>query len=268
VFNPVAVTALGADTERPPAVFVHGVLSWGTDDEYGFGAQRPLATDRRLLLMDRRGHGASPNLPPGPYRSDYEVDAEDVVQLLGDGAHLVGHSYGAVAAMLAAAARPDLVRSLSLIQPGSLRAAESHPAIAEVLARNRAAVAQLPADLTPERYLRLSTESVGMPAPEPTADRLRAAHTTMHERPCWDAAVPLDPIADAGFPVLVVRGDWSGAPAEYRRMAGEPLMITAEVIAERLGAQLLTVPGFYPQVQQPEAVNEALTRLWERGDAN
>jgi pimeloyl-ACP methyl ester carboxylesterase len=218
--------------------------------------------------MDRRGHGASPDLPPGPYRSDYAVDAEDVERLLGDGAHLVGHSYGAVAAMLAAAARPDPVRSLCLIQPGSLRAAESHPAIAEVLARNRAAVAQLPADLTPESYLRLSTESVGMPAPAPTADRLRAARTTMHERPCWDAAVPLDPIAAAGFPVLVVRGDWSGAPAEYRRLAGEPLMITAEVIAERLGARLLTVPGFYPQVQQPEAVNEALARLWERGDAN
>jgi hypothetical protein len=60
--------------------------------------------------------------------------------------------------------------------------------------------------------------------------------------------------------VLVVRGDWAGAPEEYRRLAGVPLMITAEVIAERLGAQLLTVPGFYPQVQQPTAVNEALAQ--------
>lgn len=101
----------------------------------------------------------------------------------------------------------------------------------------------------------MATESVGMPAPEPTAERLRA-HTTMHERPCWDAEVPLDPIAAAGFPVLVVRGDWSGAPAEHRRLAGEPLMITAQVVAERLGAELLTVPGFYPQVQQPAALNE------------
>lgn len=267
MLNTIATTALGDATDRPPAVFVHGVLSWGTDDEYGFGAQRPLAAHRRLLLVDRRGYGASPDLPAGPYRSDYEVDAQDVVHLLGDGAHLVGHSYGAVAAMLAAAARPDLVRSLCLIQPGSLRAAESHPAIAEILVRNRAAVAQLPADLTPERYLRLSTESVGMPAPEPTPARLRAALTTMHERPCWDAEVPLAPLATAGFPVLVVRGDWSGAPAEYRRLAGEPLMITAEVVAERLGARLLTVPGFYPQVQQPVAVNEALARLWEQGDA-
>jgi len=261
------VTAIGEHTDRPPVVFVHGVLSWGADDDYGFGAQRPLAAHRRLLLMDRRGYGASPDLPPGPFRSDYAVDAEDIEHLLAGGAHLVGHSYGAVAAMLAAAARPDLVRSLCLVQPGSLRAAESHPVIAEVLVRNRAATAELPADLTPERYLQLSTEAVGMPVPEPTPARLRAALTTMHERPCWDAEVPIHPLAAADFPILVVRGDWSGAPAEYRRLAGEPLMITAEVVSERLGARLLTVPGFYPQVQEPDAVNEALAQLWEQGDA-
>jgi pimeloyl-ACP methyl ester carboxylesterase len=270
--EPLAVTRLGDRDDRPPAVLVHGVLSWGTDAVYGFGAQRPLAAHRRLLLVDRRGYGASPDLPPGEHRSDYAVDADDLVALLEDaradgGAHLVGHSYGAVAAMLAAARRPDLVRSLCLVQPGSLRAAESHPAIAEVLVRNRTASAQLPADLTPERYLQLSTEVVGMPTPDPTPRRLRAARTTMRERPCWDAEVPLEPLAGAGFPVLVVRGDWDGAPEEYRRLAGEPLMITAEVVAERLGARLLTVPGFYPQVQQPAAVNAALGQLWERGDA-
>lgn len=249
----------------PPAVFVHGVLSWGDDDAYGFGAQRPLAAHRRLLLMDRRGYGGSPDLE-GPYRSDYEVDARDVIALLGDGAHLVGHSYGAVAAMLAAAARPDLVRSLCLVQPGALRVAEAHPVIAEVLVRNRAATAAPPPDLTAEDYLRLSTEAVGMAAPEPTPARLRAARTTMGERPCWDAEVPLEPLAEAAWPVLVVRGDWSGAPAEYRRLAGEPLMIAAEVVAERTGGELLTVPGFYPQVQQPEAVNAALAALWGRAD--
>lgn len=266
--NTVAVTSLGESSDRPPVVFVHGVLSWGTDAEYGFGAQRPLATHHRLLLMDRRGYGASADLPSGRYRSDYAIDAEDVVHLLEGGAHLVGHSYGAVAAMLAAATSPHLVRSLCLIQPGALRAAQAHPVIAEVLRRNRAATAQLPADLTPERYLRLSTEAVGMSAPEPTPARLRAALTTMHERPCWDAEVPLGPLAAAGWPSLVVRGDWSGAPEEYRRLAGEPLMITAEVIAEQIEARLLTVPGFYPHVQQPAAVNEALAELWARAEAS
>ncbi|NUV48875.1 alpha/beta hydrolase, partial [Streptomyces sp. CAI-78] len=36
-----------------PVVFVHGILTWGTDPRYGFAAQRPLAARRRLLLMDR-----------------------------------------------------------------------------------------------------------------------------------------------------------------------------------------------------------------------
>ena len=106
-----------------------------------------------------------------------------------------------------------------------------------------------------------------MPAPEPTPARLRAALTTMHERPCWTPRSRSPRSPTPASRVLVVRGDWSGAPEEYRRLAGVPSMITAEVLAERLGGQLLTVPGFYPQVQQPAAVNAALARLWQRGDA-
>ncbi len=265
VTGPSATVLAEANAAEPPAVFVHGVLTWGDDDRYGFGRQRPLAATRRLMLMDRRGHGASPDLE-GPYRTDYAVDADDVVSLLGDGAHLVGHSYGGVAAMLAAAARPDLVRSLCLIQPGSLRVAEDHPVIAEFLTRSRASVGSLPADLTAEAYLRLVTESVGMPAPPPTPRRLRVARTSMGERPCWDAPVPLEPIASAPWETLVIVGDWAGAPEDYRRLAGEPLTIAARVVAEKVGAQLLEVPGFYPQVQEPELVNEALTALWGRAE--
>ncbi|MFJ6675589.1 alpha/beta fold hydrolase [Actinosynnema sp. NPDC091369] len=265
--TPVHVTVVEGPADVPPAVFLHGVLSWGSDETYGFGHQRPLGAHRRLLLVDRRGHGESPDLD-GPHRTDYEVDAADAVALLAGGAHLVGHSYGAVAAMLAAATGPDLVRSLCLIQPGALRPAESHPAVAEALTRARAATGSLPPDLTPEDYLRLSTESVGMPTPDPTPARLRAARTTMAERPCWDADVPLPPPATAPFPAVVIRGDWSGAPETYRRLAGIPLQAAAEVIAARIGATLLTVPGFYPHVQQPTAVNAALADLWTRADAS
>ncbi|MFC7731461.1 alpha/beta fold hydrolase [Actinomadura keratinilytica] len=128
---------------RAAAIFAHGVMTWGTDDRYGFGAQRPLADAYRLLMVDRRGHGASPDID----RTDYEVDADDIVGLLTGipgGAHLVGHSYGGVAVMLAAARRPDLVRSLTLIQPGALRPAADHPVVAEALQRSRQATAELP----------------------------------------------------------------------------------------------------------------------------
>ncbi|MEU0121203.1 alpha/beta hydrolase [Streptomyces albidoflavus] len=245
-----------------PVVLVHSILTWGTDTRYGFAAQRPLAARRRLLLMDRRGYGRSPDIA----RSDWAVDAEDIVGLLGTGAHLVGHAYGGVGAMAAAVRRPDLVRSLTLIQPGALRPAERHPVVAEALARARAATTALPPDLTPAEFLRGATESVGMETPEATPDRLRAAATTMAEIPCWDADVDLAPLARATFPKLLVSGDWEGAPEPYRTYAGLPLIACAEEIAQATGAAHLVVPGYYPHTQQPERVNAALEHLWDAAD--
>src|SRR3954454_7326480 len=77
-------------------VCVHGSLSWG---EFAFREQRPLADCHELVLPDRRGYGET----AASGRADFEVDARDVAALLGESAHLVGHSYGAVVALLAAA---------------------------------------------------------------------------------------------------------------------------------------------------------------------
>src|SRR5215217_4273132 len=104
------VTAWG---KGDPAVLVHGSFGWG---EETWHAQRPLASDYALLLVDRRGYGDS----PGDGRADFERDAEDVAALLEQPAHVVGHSYGGVGALLAAAGRPDNVRSLTVIEPPAL----------------------------------------------------------------------------------------------------------------------------------------------------
>ncbi|TDD92719.1 hypothetical protein E1202_01670 [Saccharopolyspora karakumensis] len=69
--------------------------------------------------------------------------------------------------------------------------------------------------MTAEQYLRLATESVGMPTPPATSERLRAARTSMGERPCWDAAVDLGPISDAPWRSMVIVGHWADAPASY-----------------------------------------------------
>ncbi|WP_222720680.1 hypothetical protein [Actinomadura sp. HBU206391] len=39
-------------------------------------------------------------------------------------------------------------------------------------------------------------------------------------------------------------------------------MTCARVTAERIGARLLRVPGYYPHVQRPDLVNAALRALW------
>ncbi|MEU6348017.1 alpha/beta hydrolase [Streptomyces sp. NPDC047072] len=226
--------------------------------EYGFAAQRPLADGRPLLLMDCRGYGDSPDTE----RSDVETDAEDVVRLLGPGgAHVVGHGNGAVAALIAAARRPDLVRSLALIQPSAFTAAADHPLVADLLARVRAI--DPPEETSPEQYLRASTEGLGMRMPAPTPRRLRAVTTSMRERPIWEAETPLSPIREAAVPTLVICGDWRDAPTAYREHVGRPLMVVAESVTASLGAHLLRVPGYYPHTQQPAAVNSALRDFWD-----
>jgi pimeloyl-ACP methyl ester carboxylesterase len=261
----VHVTIWGeAHTETFPVVLVHGTMSWGTEEYFGFAAQRPLADRYRLFVMDRRGYGASPDLEHNAYTSDYDIDAQDVVTLLGDGAHLVGHSYGGVVAMLAAARHPQAVRSLTLIEPGAYRVAEQDPTVATALRQMREGMKNVPPDLPTKEWLRLSTESVGMPALDPTPAQLRAAQTSMHERPCWEAKIPIEPLAAASWPKLVISGTWETARQAYREAGGKPMMACARVVAERIHARLLRVPGasHWAHWEQPEIVNNALRDLW------
>ncbi|WP_369368285.1 alpha/beta fold hydrolase [Streptomyces sp. CG4] len=247
------VTSWGsqADPGRRPAVLIHGAQTWGTaPPPYGFTTRRPLATHRRLLVVDRRGHGASGDAP-GDFSSDFEVDAEDVLALLEEvgGAHLVGHSYGGVVALLAAGRRPDLVASLVVIEHGGLKVAEDEPLVAEALQRNREGMSKLPTDLDPEVYL-------------------RATASALRERSCWTADIPLSPLAAAAWPKLVISGTWEGVHELYRTYAGEPLMLVNRITADRMGADHLRLRAtdHYPHGQRPDVVNAVLTAVWEDGD--
>ena len=234
-------------------------MTWGTAC---FDRQRPLADGYRLLVVDRRGYGSSPDVD----RSDYDVDAADVVELLGEGAHVVGHSYGGVVAMLAAGRRPQAVRSLILIEPAAFRVAANHPAVVAALERMRQAVANVPPDSSPARYLRLSAEAMGVPLPELTRDHLRAARTALRERPSWDAEIPVEPLASAAWPKLVITGTCDAASPEYRAWVGEAMMACGGIVAERIGGILWRVPGaaHEPHREQAAMVNAALRDVWDR----
>ena len=96
--------------EGTPVVLVHGSLATGAEE---WDRQRPLAEQGfRLSVFDRRGYGRS----PFAVGEDYLVDADDIVGLMGEGAHLVGHSYGGLGAMFAAARRPEATKSLTLLE--------------------------------------------------------------------------------------------------------------------------------------------------------
>lgn len=81
----------------------------------------PLAREAKIYAMDMRGHGFT-TLPADPEdHPGWEVYRDDLIRFLDglDGRKkvLVGHSMGAIASVMAAALRPDLVRALVLIEP-------------------------------------------------------------------------------------------------------------------------------------------------------
>jgi pimeloyl-ACP methyl ester carboxylesterase len=194
------VTRVG---EGPPVLFVHGSIAGAG---LTWRRQRPLAERWTLVIPNRPGFGASPPLP----RGDFEVEARLFAELLGDGAHLVGHSYGAVIALLAAAARPDAVRSLTVSEPGALRLAGT-PEGEQLIAQGEMLYAARDS-IAPEDFLRMFRSGTGSSRVTPEElpdDLMRGAELAMRERPPWEAEVSLDDLAATGIPVLAISGGHS-----------------------------------------------------------
>jgi pimeloyl-ACP methyl ester carboxylesterase len=246
------VTVWGAGE---PVVFVHGSFGWG---EETWREQRPLADAYKLLVVDRRGFGAS----SANGRVDFEHDAGDVAELLGDGAHLVGHSYGGVVSLLAAARRPDAVRSLVVIEPPAFGLARGDPAVEELI-RNVDAAAAATDD--PSEYRAAFLRGFGFPAqPNPlTGNSLAAARASMTERPPWEAEIPLGVLSDAGLRVLLVQGDWCPAPDSARALAGEAFRAVCNVLYDELDAERALFPAAHNPQKLGEVFNQRVREFWE-----
>ncbi|XXY49976.1 alpha/beta fold hydrolase [Sorangium sp. So ce269] len=106
----------GASREALPVVLVHGMVGHA-----GFW-EAPLshaAGRRRAIAMDLRGHGASEPPPGADYApSACAADVLAVLDALGlERVALVGHSFGTLVAIAAAAAHPDRIARLVLADP-------------------------------------------------------------------------------------------------------------------------------------------------------
>jgi pimeloyl-ACP methyl ester carboxylesterase len=254
---PLRTTVWTGPASPTPAILIHGTFSWAA---LAFEKQRPLARHRCILLPDRRGFGGSPDLD-GEVTSDYAVDAVDVVGLMADGVHLVGHSYGGTVAMIAAAARPDLVRSLTLIEPCAHSLASDDPVVAAAIQDAREFTARARRG-TAQEYLELAYPDG--PRPEPAEWLMRAARTALRERPCWLADLATEPLAAAEFAKLVIVGEWGTTPGGYRPEMGQVMQTVGATVTNRIGARLVRVAGaaHEPHREQPAAVNDLLSRLW------
>jgi pimeloyl-ACP methyl ester carboxylesterase len=184
-------------------VLVHGSVLNGS---LTWKEQRPLGERWELEVLNRRGYG---NSPPPAVRSDFEEDARDIAALLGDGAHLVGHSYGAIGALYAAALRPQAVRSLVVNEPPAFRLLKGDAAADAIVA----AQAALRKDVEPRAFLEAFLDTITAPGaprrpfPDPLPPAIeQGVRTTMLARPQGEAEIPLDALRQTTFPKLVTSG--------------------------------------------------------------
>src|SRR3954471_10865541 len=90
---------------RPRILFVHGSVANG---DLTWAAQRPLAGRFELVVPNRRGFPPNGDVA----RVDFEDEAVWLDAWVTPGTHLVGHSYGGVISLFAAARYADRLRSL------------------------------------------------------------------------------------------------------------------------------------------------------------
>lgn len=230
-------------------VLVHGSVTGGRPT---WAAQRrALRGELELVVLER------PGFPPNPDvdRVDFEEHAAWLLERLRPGDHLVGHSYGGVIALLTAAASPRELRSLTVVEPPCTRVVAGHPAVERFVAEGRLLWETGPRD-DPDAFLRRFLRYVGSgydpPSPLPP-DLAQGARTLVVERGPWEAEIPLDRIAGAGLPSLVVSGAHDDA-----------FTAICTALAEALDCEHLVLPGFGHAAQLHPGFNAALRSLVER----
>jgi pimeloyl-ACP methyl ester carboxylesterase len=228
-----------------PILFVHGSFGFGEEQ---WGEQLPLSSRWKLLFVDRCGHGRSPDTG----RSGWKEQSEDVPDLLGGGAHLIGQSYGGTVALLAALRRPEAVRSLTLVEPNTLGLARDNVDAAALIDRVSRALSQMDESDPAHAFWAFRAALGNASDPETlTALDLKCIQASLREPPPWEATIP--PLHPQDFPVLIVIGGWPTKDA-LRQSTGRAFRAVAQRLAEKLGGELVT---FQESFHNPQLLGAA-----------
>ncbi len=219
---PIHVTKWG--TAGPVVLIVHGGVQGGLGGGPStFAGQEALAQRGwQLQVVDRPGFGQSPSRGI----DDMEADSVWIADML-DGGNLIGHSWGGAEALLAAARRPNAIRSLVLVEPALQSLLMGDPSIeADPVLKADAGrwLGMLLSAQSPRDYALAFAHSLGAvrtdsDAPKTTVAALDADAELASRYGCTLLQARMAPveamrqaaetIAQARIPVLVVTGGWS-----------------------------------------------------------
>lgn len=234
-------------------VLLHGLA--GHAGEWGATA-RHLNSRHRTVAVDQRGHGASERRPKDVSRAAYVADVVAVIEQLG--LHqpvLVGQSLGGHTAMLTAAAHPDLIGGLVLIEAGP--AGSDHSVAAGIgdwfaswpvpFHSKDAAVRFLGGGPVGEGWAEGLEERADGWWPRFEPDLMTASLTEVTQRSFWDEWVRIT------CPTLAVLGQGGIIP----------LQEIEEMLRRRPGTTALSIPrtGHDLHLERPDVLHGALTQV-------
>ncbi len=256
----------GTHGDSPPLLLCHGFS--GSSHDFAMQIE-PLAERRQVVSIDHRGHGRSQKLRTV---ERYSIDrlAADVIAFLdaevGRPVDLLGHSMGGAISLRVTLARPDLVRSLILMDTSAWSFVSPSEEIAELM--TAFVEAYDPADGLPDLSAMTNPE-------EPL---IAAATSAEWQRVKDEMAAAFDPYAMKALGLALferdrvsVRGRLGEIAVPVTVIVGEhdhPFVDQApELAAEVPDGQLTVVAGAYhsPQLTHPgewfAAVEAHLVRL-------
>ncbi len=247
-------------------VFSHGLLM----DHTMFAAQQAaFAPGYRVISYDHRGQGNSPEAA-----SSYDMDtiAEDaaalIVALKASPCHFAGLSMGGFAGMRLAARRPELVKTLTLMNTGAQREPLSGRVRYNFLAQLVKLVGTQPfTSIAVKELFGKSTRA----SSDPTQQAMLKEWTAkLASRPKNVARALLgvmnrpefskDELARIQCPTLIIAGDDDTA---------QPLIVSERMAQAIPNARLVRIPacGHSSSLEQPDAVINAMRELMKKAGA-
>jgi pimeloyl-ACP methyl ester carboxylesterase len=262
--HPIHFTEWG--NSGPKILLIHGGVQGGIGGgPVNYINQRELADKGyQLRVADRPGFGESPSRG----WDSQTADAIWIAEELGEAAHLVGHSFGGAEALLAAAIRPEKIKSLILIEPAiqlilttdmeSLAKPEIREALQVVTAPIMAA--NTPGEFAKEFVKRMGTgvggglnaSQAALEAHPENAEALGSSLLNAVLATPQELRNAADIIKAKGLPVYVVSGGYSASQD-----------FTCEALARLTGGKhvIIASPSHFIQQDSPKLFNGFLEKV-------
>ena len=234
----------------PHLLMLHG---FGSDRASWFLNQPDAAAYAQTLALDLPGHGAS--TAPLADASAPAIAAQVAAALAntGEPVHVVGHSFGGAVAIALAAARPDLVASLTLVAPAGIGGKVNRDFIAEFSEMESVGDAMTALTRLVDRRRLISRQMAERVLADMRRPGRRAAIRAVG-RALLDLPGLIAPLVDTVARLPIRRAViWGAAdrvsppePDRIARLAAETVMVAAA--------------GHLPHMERPAAVNAVLRR--------